>query len=636
MKLYINDQLVDMYSDEDIVQTISVGDFSNIGNRPSSYSNSISVPATANNRAVFGHSEEVLSSTSVIYARNKAQVFESGVLVMNGFAEIESSGNSFSIRIYALGADFYSAIKGKSLQGLDFSSLNFERTLNYIVSSRLNTEGVIYPLIDYNSEEVSSYFPQNSRTVDSRTLFQAVFVHTIMDKIASEAGYTLSGDVITNENYLSLVIPFTNDDLISSQSGSEEDEYLAIKTATQTVPNDGNLHVLTFTNDSTGGGFNDGGNYNSLDTYTAPYDMYVKFICEVNINNPAPVPNNFSIGFRSGAGFGSPLPNTISGTAPIGLSTHIIDTGFVPLAAGTIVRLFMSVSAGGLGTPIDVDVDSFSGNDISREIIDVSANLPDINQGNFFKSIAQKFGGIVQVNNQLKTIEVNGFDAIISNKSLYKDWSSLVDETQPPQIKFKLNGYAQSNKFTYLDDPTVFKIAGTDYNLEINNENLEGEKELIQSVFSATRLVERLEGLNTSKIPRLLLGAFENAVEPKILVLNKVTVTGGNIVYSDPNTTDSTSVNTFVPLVRFYDDSEVFNLDWTFLVNTYYINIRNILQNTRMLTLDIRLSGIDITDMDFMIPVWIEKYKCFFYINKINQFSLTKRQSTEVELIKLP
>jgi len=49
-----------------------------------------------------------------------------------------------------------------------------------------------------------------------------------------------------------------------------------------------------------------------------------------------------------------------------------------------------------------------------------------------------------------------------------------------------------------------------------------------------------------------------------------------------------------------------------------------------------RLSPVDINQLDFTKPKWIDLYNCYFYLSFVNQYKVNQVDSTEVELIKLP
>ena len=52
----------------------------------------------------------------------------------------------------------------------------------------------------------------------------------------------------------------------------------------------------------------------------------------------------------------------------------------------------------------------------------------------------------------------------------------------------------------------------------------------------------------------------------------------------------------------------------------------------KVLTAYFKLSPIDILQFNFAIPVWIDYYQSYFYVNKIEEY---QGEITKVELIKI-
>ena len=80
-----------------------------------------------------------------------------------------------------------------------------------------------------------------------------------------------------------------------------------------------------------------------------------------------------------------------------------------------------------------------------------------------------------------------------------------------------------------------------------------------------------------------------------------------------------------------YDD-----ITWDVLAAAYWASLTEIIKYPQILKLLMRLSAVDINQIDFSKPKWIEMYQCYFYLSFINQYKVNQVDSTEVELIKLP
>lgn len=84
--------------------------------------------------------------------------------------------------------------------------------------------------------------------------------------------------------------------------------------------------------------------------------------------------------------------------------------------------------------------------------------------------------------------------------------------------------------------------------------------------------------------------------------------------------------------------SEIYfkDIDWGELVAAYWITLTAIIEAPQMVNQLMRLSSLDINNLDFSAPHWIDKYGCLFYLSYVDQFKTNQVDSTSVELIKLP
>lgn len=73
----------------------------------------------------------------------------------------------------------------------------------------------------------------------------------------------------------------------------------------------------------------------------------------------------------------------------------------------------------------------------------------------------------------------------------------------------------------------------------------------------------------------------------------------------------------------------------TDLINLYLKDVEKYLSNPRLIKSFILLNETDINQLDFTKPVYIDRYKSYFYISKIKNYR-GSNQSTECELIKIP
>ena len=59
------------------------------------------------------------------------------------------------------------------------------------------------------------------------------------------------------------------------------------------------------------------------------------------------------------------------------------------------------------------------------------------------------------------------------------------------------------------------------------------------------------------------------------------------------------------------------------------------IRNPKVLKIDIKLTLIDILNLNYFYPIYLSQYNAYFFVSNVNQFDYTSNDATEVELIKL-
>lgn len=266
-------------------------------------------------------------------------------------------------------------------------------------------------------------------------------------------------------------------------------------------------------------------------------------------------------------------------------------------------------------------------------LITYSSILPKISCSDFIKDICVREGLILTVDEDTKTVTPSRIEDVYDNIPNAVDWSDKIDDNSPDQISFKFDSYGQNNFFKHKEDKSVLnKTPGADYNLIINNENLMKEKVIYESPFSETE-TRVFNGYNVAYISLYNISdnKFNYNINYRILYFEPV--------IGDFKITDGTTTSAYVDTNRTYfiDDTDL-TYAMGFETNLIPQNSRpliDILQNTKRIKKDVNLSIIDIKSINYMIPVYIEKYQSYFFISSVNQFNYTNSQTTEVDLIKL-
>jgi len=265
-----------------------------------------------------------------------------------------------------------------------------------------------------------------------------------------------------------------------------------------------------------------------------------------------------------------------------------------------------------------------------------------LKQSDFLKAYLQMFCCLVTVDEDTKTVYINKFDDIANNIPLAIDWTDKIDYTDKPNIEYSLDSYAKSNTLTYKEDDSIDPtfIQGSNGTIIIDDETLDATNEFVELPFSATEMDSRLQAF---VIPKIKIFRTDDAsppetkptdkVEPRILLLERVTNVP-RVIYSDSSSKLTTNVD--LPLPWFMLGCKQLNLGFANnLIPLYYTGLEDVLNRTKVLTINVKLNAIDIYQLDFLKPVFIAEHNAYFYISKISGFTYGSSESTEVELVKL-
>ena len=668
----------DLFGNESIVQTLGIFSFNDITAFNGEYTNVFNLPLTNNNRKLIEYADFIPSINTAPYKKIPITLIVGGLDFKTGFIVIDSISDVIKTRVFSGNANFYELLKSIYLNDLDWSDLN--HTWNYAnaVASSANISGYIYPVMDYGGQTLSSDI------VDIRKILPATFVRTILKKIFEYTDYEVIDD-FDRTDLIKSVLAYTNKNPIypasyitlNSFDGSnianygtyfsERFWYNTSNSQNQPIQNiqlytyylsEVYIKLDVFTNQGywqamarnfacqTNGIYSYNLFIDMLD-YT-PYD-FQNVYCTLSDCDFYILPNitnfRFTIEFiREVAG----VPNIILSQDFTSAATL---NGKITLNAGDIFYVRIKLN-GLLNFQYAASVNRFwdlilnptvlSTNTLSLTLdpnlafgnpITYSTLLPKIKCNDFIKDLCIRFGLILNVNEDTKTVTISQIDKLTENIPNAVNWSDKLDESDLPNVQFMYDNYAQVNLFTHAEDKTVVnKQIGGDYNLLINNANLESSKTFYTSPFSECDNT-KFNNTITSVIPTYNTTSilFDKDVKPKILFSEAV---NGLFKF-----TDGTSTSGYINTKRVYFiDLNVPNLCMGFessLIPKNSQTLVSTLQNIRIVKANFNLNINDIKSIDWLTPVYIEQFQSYFFVTSINQFNYTNPDLTEVELIKL-
>lgn len=292
INLFVNTVLMDLSDNFDLLITRSIADIKNPEQRTSDWSKTVVLPGTKANNVLFGNIFEVDHTVlgngqfSPNFNPNKKAdvlVLVDGFEQLRGFIRLiqinvlDNDTIEYECSLHGQTADLFTTLGNAKLSELSFDEYNHVLNLSNVTNSwdtsiiKNNTsqafalgEGYVY------AQMLSKYGSQNNNTSQWRVddHVPSLYAKTIIDKIMSNTGYQYTSDSFFNtERFKRLVIPYNNFGFEASESALTTRLFQAQLSATQTNP----TGFLPFNNDSTGGNFDNGGNYNTTTyKYIAP------------------------------------------------------------------------------------------------------------------------------------------------------------------------------------------------------------------------------------------------------------------------------------------------------------------------------------------------------------------------------
>jgi len=432
-----------------------VNRLTDIESRQGYYSNTFKLPRTANNLDVFGVPTELNSSDTTRWERLECTIITDGVYQVFGFAQLQSVKDEISVVVKGGNADWIDLLSGKELTDLDLSDLDHIQNLANVTANRFNdyTSHYVYPDIDYGMVK------NLNGSISHFMLFPSVFVKTLIDRMFSQNGIALTNVLDSVALYQQLVMPFSNDEMLHSNSWVESKGFnVHVPAHTIDVVDGFALWYAGIDNDSTGGFFdNDNqitlgawGNSVPLAGYTPnePFDQTFTAVIEFTVTNWINLTSILSFVFVNVGVLESNVGYNHTDAEGNGVFTATIS-------ARTITELFetIEVSSRNVGVTIDSAIITNIPEDtyIRGSVWDFSRNLPTkFKQLDLIKYVVNAFSLIIVPDLTNSSIEFVYFDDIPNNTG--EDWSDKIDQSEEPEITQTYGKYKRNNVLEYSID----------------------------------------------------------------------------------------------------------------------------------------------------------------------------------------
>lgn len=675
--LLINGQTVTTQPGEVIALQKASSKVGDLQSRQGSFTNDFAIPATAENVAALGFASllEIIGQEVTHTKKIDAILIQDGMEIGRGYIQIVEANylnRTITISFFGGTSDWVSKLSGISIRDINLSAFNHDWTLDNIRDSWTNTDGYIYPLIDYGDLDGFGFATDAFYTED---FYPALYRKTILAYAFSEVGYKIGGSFVNEFGYQRAIIPFSEKSFLSSPEFS--DTFIGSMTGQQlyqqtfsSVPQDvtQNLNFSTVTQ-------NDYNNFSSFtNQFTAEKAETFRMRLEVSITN-------FQITNTGGAGADeSTLSIVVSDSTgatvlPAQEILSLTGTGTTSTSGSFVFEFDWSAGAGDLlnaqfnftttsttATSVQyiaqydtytLHCDGINRNMAPGDLVEMAYVMPDINVLDIVRDMVQQYGLIVSTNDYTQTVNFDRFELMPKKASI--DWSSKVNIADVHRLDFTdaVSDYSRVNLWKYAesneDDGELFEYDSDNTKplgqgqIEIENDFLSDESILHESIFKATAMVSPWDNNAGLWIPQIQRYGYGQATEfepgarilyviPDALLsdltlssFSQANISGtfvNNIAYAYFYKKGTGSdYDNLVDMLSYGEVNEP-NVIGETLISQNYRELNKILNGAKSVEVSIQLREDEFVNIDFSVPIFIDAgfIRGLFFIDEIEDY----------------
>jgi len=624
--LYVNG--IELYlDDEEIIPiTKQANNIAELKDRQADFTTDFKIPQTRENIKALEHANLLSSGTVVPYVKNSCTYVEDGIeLISDGFLVLMSSSDKyFTAAAYSGNADFFKLIDKLKISNANLSDLDHQWDLFVFKSSLVSKPDVKYLIFEPSKTgdlyKTDMQFEQLRPFVSCKRIFKQIF---------TDQGWTLTGDYDVIDEWL--LCPKLSPDVVLYNSKARLAEVITVKNK-YIVSNYKVIELSDTMNQfdsyvTLESGFN-------VTSNTLGFNFRRKGVYKVTISGKMLFSGaeSFDINFRNSI---SVTANIIASNTNPGITQDFSVEYELTVENPVVYSIIFQLGNPSANSSMTIYDATFSIALKESEIayadqLQVASLLPDIEQGKFLKSVANQYGLIYQTDSQRREVKVWRFDKLIQNLHLAKDWSEYISQGTE-SLSYRIGDYAQVNTMKYKEGEGVPKGYG-DGAIYVNNSTLETAKELFELDFSAS--VDIVKGGDTLALVPLYeadsagLYTKSDLAEARVVkysTVNKVL----NVHYSN----QWADLTTY-PLAYFINTAANDGLGFNYrLSEKFYNALSAILNDCKKIEIKMQLPITEIQGLDHSIPIYLELFASYFYVNKVNQWQ--KDKLCTVELIKI-
>jgi hypothetical protein len=444
-------------------------DLRNLDTREVVFSESFTLPMTAQNVAVLGAPHSLDSLTTTPYRLLPAVLTSpGGVVLLNGFALIESVGVGIDITLTsALGA-LFAQVGERELRDLDLSAFDHTWDFATVRDRSSSTDGYTYAVAD-----IGYLAP---RPLDENVLFweqpACPYALTVLRRIVTEAlpGYQVRGSLLDDAEFKALVLPRATPSPQLRAPLLEQRRVVAAVATDATYTGSANSQSfgqpLSFPVLLTGDPALFTGALYQTPAYTA--DLKIKLRLRFRItdgsgsfNNLAPLPTVHVVSVNTQ---GQNYFRTTAMVQNLYTEQELVVEEELPVfeSPSAQLQIMVAMRAGlqlvllaGSQVEFSQGARAYPGGPVHLD-----ASLPDCSQADFLTLLANRFNLVFDSDPITKVVYCNLFNDLERRRNQAVDWTDKLDFSQRPALTFRLGDYAQRNIFRYSDVPDEYKGKG--------------------------------------------------------------------------------------------------------------------------------------------------------------------------------
>jgi hypothetical protein len=680
-EIYIENQILDLYKDISAEFTYNIDDVKDFSSRNTNFSKTIVIPGNATNNKLFGHIFEfgnsnfynptadnvgynfnaAKSAACVVYV-DKIQIFKGIIRLLEII--IDNGSIEYECAVFGELGGFVSAIANGKIEDLDFSAYNHVWNVTNITNSwnQVDGSGYFYPLIDYGQVSVGK------KDWQYKAFRPALFVREYIDKIITGAGYTWESSFFNTNLFKRLVIPNNQKDLSAYSTTAFKSDVLPKFDTTDYYAAAGSNIKLEYPSPSIAGSFT-ASLSNTRFTYTGASTISITVTATLNGSYEDSAETMYFVVRKNGTTDIATSPSvenlydsfdfTFSGTGTFATNDYF-EVIAIRQNNALDYRIFINSGNIELNTDVTQAVVLNLG-----ETIQINKTIPrGVFQKDFFSSIVKMFNlYVTESTDKTKHLIISPYiDYYDFNDTI--DWSLKIDRSKPFRLKpmSELNGRFFEYKYKQDVDfynENYFKKYNEGYGDFIEDTGYEfaNERQTAEIVFAATPLIlyagdDKVHSIILKRSNTQSNNPSEDKMDSVIRILQVKKITGVASYKIEDGTSNLLSTTTYgygghlndpytptadinfgapkeiyFTLSNPYPSANLFNGYW----GDYVAEISD--KDSKLLTCNVRLTDIDIYNLDFSRPIWIDG--SLWRLNKVMDYNPMVEDTTKCEFIKV-